>query len=207
MELDLSYLPTAMPSRVWACKLDLLSALYMSWLKYPIDNNSNHVLESGLALWTSSNDVVRLRTNQPRTWFSIIAAWRTAKYQNYILTCFYVMNALDIWIKVRYVHSDNPFEHWRLSRAAIMLELFERIYRKEFPPINFLSNSEWNRWGRLPASDLNCSSAEVIDVDDSKDIPYIQQYLVATSTKSRAYQLTPKATHSPKTMYIRTLSR
>ena len=36
-------------------------------------------------------------------------------------------------------------------------------------------------------SDLNCSSAEVIDVDDSEGIPYRQHYLVATSTKSRAY--------------------
>ena len=48
MELDLSYLPTAMPSSVCACNLELLSALSVSWLNYPIENNSNHVLESGL---------------------------------------------------------------------------------------------------------------------------------------------------------------
>ena len=68
-----------------------------------------------------------------------------------------------------------------------MLELFKRIHRRAFPPINSLSKSELNKWGRRPASDLNCSSAEVIDVDDSEDILYIQQYLVAKSTKIRAY--------------------
>ena len=57
-------------------------------------------------------------------------------------------------------------------------------------------------WGKRPASDLNCSSSEVIDVDDSEDIPYSKHYLVATSTKSRAYQWPPKATQSPKTMSI-----
>ena len=56
-------------------------------------------------------------------------------------------------------------------------------------------------------SDLNCSSAEVIDVDDSEDILYNQHYLVATSTRSRAYQLPPKATQSPKTMSIWNFSR
>ena len=61
MELDLSSLPTAMPSRVWACNLDQLSDFSVSWLKYPIENNSNHVLESGLDSWTSSNGVISLR--------------------------------------------------------------------------------------------------------------------------------------------------
>ena len=61
--------------------------------------------------------------------------------------------------------------------------------------------------GKRPASDFNCSSAEVIDVDDSEDIPYSQQYLVSTSTKSRAYRCPPKATHSPKTMSIWNFSR
>ena len=79
MELDLSSLPTEMTSRVWACNLDRLSALSVSWLKYPIENNANHVLGSVLALWTSSNFVVSFRPNQPGTWFNIIAAWRTAK--------------------------------------------------------------------------------------------------------------------------------
>ena len=46
----------------------------------------------------------------------------------------------------------------------------------------------------------------MIDVDDSEDIPYSQKYLVATSTKIRAYWCPPKATQSPKTMYIWTLS-
>ena len=79
--------------------------------------------------------------------------------------------------------------------------------RRAFPPINFLSKSGWNRWGRRPASDLNCSRAEVIDVDYSEDIPYSQQYLVATSTKLRTYWCPPKAKQSPKTMSIWTLSR
>ena len=47
----------------------------------------------------------------------------------------------------------------------------------------------------------------MIDMDDSEDILYSQQYLVAKSTKSRAYQCPPKATQSPKTMSICTLSR
>ena len=46
----------------------------------------------------------------------------------------------------------------------------------------------------------------MIDVDDSEDIPYSQKYLVATSTKIRAYRCPPKATQSPKNMYIWTLS-
>ena len=58
-----------------------------------------------------------------------------------------------------------------------------------------------------PASDFNCSSAEVMHVDDSEDIPYIQNYLVAMSTKSWACQCPPKATHSPNNMSIWTLSR
>ena len=74
MELDLLYLPTAIPSRVWAFNLDRLSVLSVSWLNYPIENNSNHVLESGFVLWTSSNDVVSFRPNCPGTWFSIISA-------------------------------------------------------------------------------------------------------------------------------------
>ena len=110
MELDLSSLPTAIPSRVWGCNLDQLSALSVSWLKYPIENNSNHVLESGLALWTVSNGVVSFRPNFPGTWFSIISAWRTMKYQNSFPTCSSVMNALAICIKVRRVRSTNPFE-------------------------------------------------------------------------------------------------
>ena len=124
MELDLSSLPTAIPSRVWACNFDRLSALYVSWLRYHIENNSNHVLESGLALWTSSNGVVSFRPNRPGTWFSIISSWRTVKYQNSLPTCFYVMNALAIWIKVRHVRLANPSEDWRLAGVAIMLEPF-----------------------------------------------------------------------------------
>ena len=63
MELDLSSLPTTMTSSVCACNLGQLLEFSVSWLKYPIENNSNHVLESGLELWTSSNDVVSLRPN------------------------------------------------------------------------------------------------------------------------------------------------
>ena len=69
----------------------------------------------------------------------------------------------------------------------MMLEPFERIHHRVFPPINFLLKLEWNRWGKRPVSDFNCSCAEVIDVDDCDDIIYIQQYLVYASTKSRAY--------------------
>ena len=47
----------------------------------------------------------------------------------------------------------------------------------------------------------------MIDVDDRYGIPYIHQYLVATSNKRREYQFPPKATQSPKTMYIWTFSR
>ena len=41
-------------------------------------------------------------------------------------------------------------------------------------------------WGKHPVSALNNSSAEVIDVDDKDNIPYNQQYLVATSTNNKA---------------------
>ena len=46
-----------------------------------------------------------------------------------------------------------------------------------------------------------------MDVDDRDDIPYIEQYLVATSTKSMAYRCSPKATQSPNTIYVWKLSR
>ena len=142
------------------------------------------------------------RPNRPGTWFSIIAECCTTGYQNYRPTCFSVINDLAIWIKVRHVRSDNPFEDWSPAGAAIMLEPFDSIHQRAFPPINFLSKSEWNRWGRRPGYALNFSSAEVIDVGYGEDIPYSQQYRVATSTISRAYWCSPKATQSPKTMYI-----
>ena len=66
-ELGLSQLPTVIPSSVCACNLERLLALSVSLLKYPIENNSNHVLESGLQLWMSSNCVASLRPNFPGT--------------------------------------------------------------------------------------------------------------------------------------------
>ena len=96
IELVLSSLPTAIPSRVYAYNLEQLSALSVSWLKYPIENNSHHVLKSGLDLWTSSNGVVSFWTNCTGTWFGIIATWSTAKYQNSLPNCFSVINALAI---------------------------------------------------------------------------------------------------------------
>ena len=88
-----------------------------------------------------------------------------------------------------------------------MSETFDSIHQRGFPQINFLSKLEWNWWGRCPASGFNCYSAEVIEVDDSEDIPYSQQYLVVTSTRSRAYLCPPKETQSPKTMSIWNFSR
>ena len=67
IELVLSSLPTAITSRVYTYNLEQLSALSVSWLKYPIENNSNHILESGLSLWTSSNSVASFRPNRPGT--------------------------------------------------------------------------------------------------------------------------------------------
>ena len=67
MDLKLSSLPTAMPSSVCACNLEQILPLSVSWLKYPIENNSNHVLESGLELWTISDGVVSLRPNRSGT--------------------------------------------------------------------------------------------------------------------------------------------
>ena len=136
-----------------------------------IYNSSNHVLESGLELCTISNGVVSLRPSWPGNWFSTISACCTAKYLHSRLTCFYLMNACAIWIRVRNVHSANPFEDCRPAGAAMMLETFDNIHPREFPLINFLLKSEWNRWGRRPASALNSSNAEVIDVDDSDEIP------------------------------------
>ena len=160
-----------MPSGVCDCSLERLSALSMSWLKYPIENSSNHVLDSGLELWTSSNGVVSLRPSQPWTWFRIMADFCTAKYQNSRPTCFSVMNSCAIWIIVRHVRSANTFEDWRPVGSAMMLEPFDNIHRMAFPPINLLPKSEWNRWGRRTASDLNISNAEIIDVDDNEHIP------------------------------------
>ena len=111
----------------------------MSWLEYLIENNSNDVLELGLALWMSSNDVVSFRSKRPGTWLSIVAEWQTAKDQNYLPTCFYVMNALAILIRVQHVRSANPLEDWRLAGSVMMFEPFERIHRWEFPLINLLS--------------------------------------------------------------------
>ena len=88
-----------------------------------------------------------------------------------------------------------------------MFDPFERIQSRAFPPIGFLSKSEWNRLGKRPASALNFSSTEVMDVYDRDCIPYSQQYLVDTPTKSRAYRCPPKAAQSPKTMSIWNLSR
>ena len=85
---------------------------------------------------------------------------------------------------VRQTRSADPFEDWRPAGAVIMFEPFASIHRREFPPINFLSKSECNLWGRLPASDLNNSSVDVIEVDYNDNIPYTQQYLVATSTSN-----------------------
>ena len=81
------------------------------------------------------------------------------------------MNAHAIWIKVRHVRSANPFEYWCPAEAAMILEPFDSIHRREFLPINFLSESEWNWWGRRPASALDSSNAEVIGVDNSDNIP------------------------------------
>ena len=186
MELYLSSRPTVMPSNECACSLERLSALSVLWLKYPMENNSNHVLESVFDLCTSSNGVVSLRPSRPGTWLNIIAAWCTAKYQNYRPTCFSVINARAIWIMVRQVRSANSFEDWRPAGAAIMFEPFDSIHRRSFPLINFLSNSEWNLWVRRPTSALNNSSTDVINVDDKDDIPYNQQYPVATSTNNNA---------------------
>ena len=190
-----------------ACSLEQLLALSVSWLKYPIDNISNHVFESGLKLLTSSNSVVSVRPSHPGTWFSLMTACRTVKYQNSRPTWFSVINAHDICIIVRHVLSANPFEDWWPSGAAIMLEPFDSIHRRAFPSINFLSKSEWNLWGKRPASSLNSSNANVMDVYDNYNIPHIQQYLVATSTNIRAYLCPPEAIQSPKTMSIWTLSR
>ena len=97
-----------------------------------------------------------------------------------------MINARAIWIIVRQVSSYNPFEDWRLAGAAIIFEPFDSIHRRAFPPINLLSKLEWNLWGRRPAYALNNSSADVIAVDDKDDIPYNQNYLVATSTSNKA---------------------
>ena len=142
IEFDISYRPTAMPSSVCACSLEQLSALSVSCLKYPIEISSNHVLESGLELCTSSNGVVSLRPNRPGTLFSIIDAWRTAKYQNYWPALFSVINARAVWIILRQVRSTNPFEEWSRAGAAMIFEPFDSIHRMAFPLINFLSKLE-----------------------------------------------------------------
>ena len=66
-----------------------------------------------------------------------------------------------------------------------MFDTLEIIQRSAFPSIVFLLKTDWDRLGNCPASDLKFSSAEVIYVDDTDNIPYIQKYIVTTSTKSR----------------------
>ena len=100
------------------------------------------------------------------------------------------------------MRSANTLDDLRPSGYDIMLDLLAKIQSSAFPPISFLSKSEWNCLGNCPASELKIYSAEVIDVEDKYDNPYIQMYLVATSTKSRAQQCHPKATQRPKTMSI-----
>ena len=176
-----------------------------------VDLSYREYFKPCLGFWFVVVDELKWRgdfkPNCPGTWFSVISAWRNARYQNFRLTCFSVINSLAICIKVRHVHSANPFQYWRPLGAVVMLEPFNIIHRMAFSPISFLSKSEWNRWGRHPTSTLNCSSAEVLDVDDIGDILHIQQYLVAMSTIIREYRYTPKATQSPNTMSIWTLSR
>ena len=70
------------------------------------------------------------------------------------------MNALAICIKLIHVRSYFPFKYYCPSGAAMMLEPFERIHCRAFPTINILSKSEWNRWGKRPASELDYSSAK-----------------------------------------------
>ena len=66
---------------------------------------------------------------------------------------------------------DNTFEDWRLSGSAVMFELLTMIQPKSFPPMNFLSKSEWNLLGKSPASDLKVSRSNVLYVEDKEDIP------------------------------------
>ena len=49
-----------------------------------------------------------------------------------------------------------------------------------------VSKSEWNIMGKCPASGLKVSRDDVMDVEYKEYIPYIQQYIVATSNNSRA---------------------
>ena len=79
------------------------------------------------------------------------------------------------------MRSSSPFKYWCPAGVAIMFEPFENIHHKSFPPINLLSKSEWNIWGRRPTSALNNSRVDVINVDDKDDIPYNQHYLVCLS--------------------------
>ena len=67
MEFDLSSRPKAMPYGMCDCSLELLSELSVSWLKYPIENSLNHVLELVLELCTIPNGVVSLRPSRPST--------------------------------------------------------------------------------------------------------------------------------------------
>ena len=95
-----------------------------------------------------------------------------------------MINDRAIFIMVHQVRSTSPFEDWRPAGVVIMFEPFEIIYRRAFPPINFLSKPECNLWGRRTVSALNNSRADVIGVDDKDDIPYNQHYIVAESTSN-----------------------
>ena len=118
-----------------------------------------------------------------------------------------IIYALAVWIKVHHLSSGNLFKDRKRTGDEIMFNQLARIQHNALPPISFLSKLEWNHLSNCPASDLKCSSAEVIDIEDKDDIIYSQQYLVATSTKTRAYQFPPNATHSPNTVSTWKLSR
>ena len=81
------------------------------------------------------------------------------------------MYSLDIRIRVLQVRSANSLGDWRPPGADIMFDPLVMIQRIAFPPIIFLSKSEWNRLDNCPAYDLKISSAEVIGVEDKYDIP------------------------------------
>ena len=105
------------------------------------------------------------------------------------------------------MHLARPFKYWSPAGAAVVFESLARIQRRYFPPMSFLFNSEYNILGNCLESYLKGSRADVMDVEDKDNITWSQQYLVATSTMSMAYQCPPKATQSPKTMFMWILSR
>ena len=105
------------------------------------------------------------------------------------------------------MRSTNQFDDCREAGAAMTLIFSFWSHQRALPPISFLSKSAWKVLVAPPASTVNDAKASIMLELVREGRPYIQQYLVATTTSRRAYLNPPSNRQSPKTMSRWTLSR